>query len=165
MGGKSPETIAAENQIKALYAQYVAEKEAVAQTFVARFAAKPPAAEAQKLLRISKIFSPKSIALYAAELTKAKTVFEAAVSKVKAAENIANSPLTEQQQENGDAQSVNFSDTNATLIKFGGILTIQIPAYSGYEITEILILDAVTKLTVQKCINNGKILEIGRANV
>ena len=100
----------------------MAEKEAVAQTFVARFAAKPSAAEAQKLLRISKIFSPKSIALYAAELTKAKTIFEAAVSKVKAAENIANSPLTEQHQENGDAQSVNFSDTNATLIKFGGIL-------------------------------------------
>ena len=57
----------------------MAEKEAVAQTFVARFAAKPSAAEAQKLLRISKIFSPKSIALYAAELTKAKTIFEAAV--------------------------------------------------------------------------------------
>lgn len=82
-GDKSPAIVAFENQLKSLAAEFMATKENIAETAVAKFEAKPSAGEAQNLLRIAKIFPSKSLAKFAEQLGNAKKKYDLAVSKSK----------------------------------------------------------------------------------
>jgi hypothetical protein len=82
-GGKSLAIVALENQLKSLAAKFMAIKENIAETAVAKFVAKPSAAEAQNLLRIALIFTKKSRTEFAEQLGKAKKIYDLVVSKAK----------------------------------------------------------------------------------
>jgi hypothetical protein len=80
---KSAEVLARQNQLKSLAVEFMAIKEEIAATAVAKFVLKPSVNEAQNLLRIAKIFTSKSIAKFSEQLSKAKSIYDLAVSKVK----------------------------------------------------------------------------------
>jgi hypothetical protein len=76
-----------------LAAKFMAIKENIAETAVAKFVAKPSAAEAQNLLRIAKIFPAKSLIKFAEPLGNAKKKYDLALSKVKSGEATKNVTL------------------------------------------------------------------------